>query len=199
MKTPYRRGFKTETDDYAREFRRELHLQPHDPLSPWTLAKHLDIPVEPLSAYQDKIPEAVTHYTARERDRFSAITICDGYRRLIIHNDSHHPRRQAANIAHELGHTILGHMPQVVFDEYGNRHFNEQEEDEADWLGPALLISKEAALHIVRHKMSMPETAGIYGVSEELISMRINVTGARKIVDRSRAKSYMLPGRTLLR
>jgi hypothetical protein len=190
MKKKFRRGFKTETDAYARDFRKELGLQPQDPLCPWTLAKHLEIPVEPLSAYKNKIHEAVTHYMEREQEGFSAITICDGYRRRIIHNDSHHLRRQAANIAHELSHGILGHMPMPVLDEYGNRYFNEQEEDEANWLGPALLISKEAALYIVKNKMNMPETARIYGVSEVLITMRINVTGAREIIARSEAKSY---------
>jgi hypothetical protein len=40
----------------------------------------------------------------QDRESFSAVTIIDGYRRRIIHNDSHHLLRQASNIAHELGH-----------------------------------------------------------------------------------------------
>lgn len=188
MKKKFRRGFKTQTDNYAREFRKELGLQPQDSLCPWILAKHLEIPVEPLSAYKNKIPDAVSHYMERDQDSFSAITICEGYRRLIIHNDSHHLRRQAANIAHELSHGILGHMPVPALDEYGHRYFNKQQEDEANWLGPALLISKEAALHIVKNKMSMSDASRIYRVSSELIKMRINVSGARTIVDRSNNK-----------
>jgi Zn-dependent peptidase ImmA (M78 family) len=185
MKKTYRRGFKTETNDYAREFREELNFKSHDPLCPWALAKYLEIPVEPLSNYKSEIPEAVIHYTEKESDSFSAITVCDQYRRLIIHNDSHHLHRQAANIAHELGHGILGHMPMPVLDEYGCRYFDREQEDEANWLGPALLISQEAAIHIVKTGMTIEDASVIYGASKQVVKMRINVSGAQKIVSRS--------------
>ena len=188
MKKQFRRGFKSETDAYAREFRKELSLRLHDPLCPWRLAKHLEIPVDPLSAYKCEISEAVTHFMEQEQESFSAITVCDGYRRRIIHNDSHHPLRQASNIAHELGHGILGHIPLAILDEYGCRHFDAEQENEANWLGPALLISKEAALHIAKTKMSVVEASRFYQVSEQVITMRLNVTGARKIVARWKMK-----------
>lgn len=176
----FRRGFKTEANNYAREFRTDLGLSPHAPLCPWKLAAHLEIPVDPLSSYVREIPEAVQYYMNHDSQSFSAITICDGYRRRIIHNDSHHPRRQASNIAHELGHGILGHMPMPVLDKNGCRHFNKEQEDEANWLGPALLISEEAALHIVKTKMSMDEAVDFYGATKDVIIMRINVTGAKR-------------------
>jgi Zn-dependent peptidase ImmA (M78 family) len=184
-KKKYRRGFKTEANEYAREFREELNFKPHEPLCPWKLAKYLEIPVQSLSTYKSKIPEAVSHYTGKDSDGFSAVTICDRYRRQIIHNDSHHFYRQAANISHELSHGILGHMPMPVLDEYGCRYFNEEQEDEANWLGPALLISQEAAIYIVKTGMELDEASKIYGASKKVITMRINVTGARKIVSRS--------------
>ncbi|AGF53766.1 slr6057 (plasmid) [Synechocystis sp. PCC 6803] len=180
----YRYGFKSEANGYAREFREELGLKPIDPLCPWSLADYLAIPVEPLSAYKDMIPKSVEYYRNGKADGFSAITIIDGYKRLIIHNDAHHPRRQAANIAHELSHGILGHMPQPVLDENGCRHFNQQEEDEAEWLGPALLISEEAALHIVKTGMDINDAVRHYGVSKNIVQMRINVTGAKNRVAR---------------
>jgi Zn-dependent peptidase ImmA (M78 family) len=189
MSTKYRRGFKTEANSYAKEFRQELQIKPHEPLCPWKLAQHLGIPVRPLSSYKDTISEAVNHCMTTEPDFFSAITICENYKRLIIHNDAHHPYRQAANIAHELSHGILGHMPGAVFDQYQNRHFNEEQEDEANWLGPALLVSKEAALHIVKQKMDVAHASKVYGVSKNLLQMRINVSGATAIIKRSRQKN----------
>ena len=180
MKQQLRRGFKSEADAYARELRKELGFRPHDPLCPWRLARHLEIPVDPLSAYTE-IPEPVAHFMEQERESFSAVTIIDGYRRCIIHNDSHHLFRQASNIAHELGHGILGHIPRPVLDEHGCRFFDVEQEDEANWLGPALLISKEAAFHIAKTKMSVVEASRVYQVSEQVITMRLNMSGARKI------------------
>ncbi|MEG4837047.1 ImmA/IrrE family metallo-endopeptidase [Microcoleus sp. B9-D4] len=99
----------------------------------------------------------------------------------MIHNDSHDLLRQASNIAHELGHSILGHIARPVLDKHGCRHFDVEQEDEANWLGPALLISKEAAFHIAKTKMSVVEASRVYLVSEQVITMRLNMSGARKI------------------
>jgi hypothetical protein len=180
MKKQLRRGFKSEADAYAREYRKELSLRPHDPLCPWILAQYLEIPVDPLSAYTE-IPEAVAYFMEQDRESFSAVTLCDTYRLRIIHNDSHPPLRQASNIAHELGHSILGHIARPVLDKHGCRHFDVEQEDEANWLGPALLISKEAAFHIAKTKMSVVEASRVYLVSEQVITMRLNMSGARKI------------------
>lgn len=163
-----------------REFRAELRLEPHAPLCPWRLAGHLAIPVVPLSSFEDQIPREVHHLTQRDHKSFSAVTVFNGRRRLIVHNDAHHPHRQASNISHELSHAILQHPPTEPFNEHGCRNFNKDIEDEANWLGPALLISEEAALHIVKMEMSMDEAIEFYSVSREVILMRINVTGARK-------------------
>jgi Zn-dependent peptidase ImmA (M78 family) len=179
-KIKYRHGFKKETSDYAREFRSELGLEAHAPLCPRQLAEYLAIPVVPLSKYQDEIPEAVRYFTQKDIKSFSAVTVFDGKRRIIVHNDAHDPLRQVANISHELSHGILQHLPDKVFNECGCRHFNQEYEDEANWLGPALLISEEAALYIVRTGMTIDKAVEYYGASKQVINMRINVTGARK-------------------
>ena len=178
------RGFRTEANAYAREFREELGLQPHAPLSPWALAEHLAIPVVALSDFSSEIPAEVCCLLGRERSSFSAATVFRGRRRLIVHNDAHHPRRQASNIAHELSHGILGHPLTPPLNDHGCRHFDKAIEDEANWLGPALLISEEAALFIVERGLSMPDAIRIYGVSEQIITMRINIIGARKRIAR---------------
>ena len=179
-----RRGFRTEANAYAREFRVELGLAPHAPLSPWDLADHLAISVVPLSAFKSDIPVAVRCLYGRERSSFSAATVFCGRRRLIVHNDAHHPRRQASNVAHELSHGILDHPPTSPLNDDGCRFFDKTVEDEANWLGPALLISDEASMFIVEQRLSMPNAISLYGVSKQVITMRINVTGAHKRIAR---------------
>lgn len=86
----------------------------------------------------------------------------------------------AANITHELSHAILLHPPSELFSEHGCRNYNKELKEEAEWLGSALLVSEEAALHIVKVKMSLSEATELYNASGQVVSMRINVTAARK-------------------
>jgi hypothetical protein len=52
-------------------------------------------------------------------------------------------------------------------------------EEEAKWLGPALLVPNEAALHILETRMPTPAATAFYGISGPLLQMRLNVSGAR--------------------
>lgn len=181
-----RRGFKSEANYYAIEFRKELRLAPHAPLCPWRLAAHLEIPVLPMSEFAALIPEHYAYLSGKDGGSFSALTVFDRSRRLIVHNDSHRRPRQASNIAHELSHGILGHPPMPPLDDIGCRNYNKDLEDEANWLAPALLISEEAALHIARAGFTLEAAADTYGVSKEVMKMRLNVTNAYVRVKRSR-------------
>ncbi|MBE9064100.1 ImmA/IrrE family metallo-endopeptidase [cf. Phormidesmis sp. LEGE 11477] len=188
MAKKYRHGFKKESDEYARDYRVELRLEPYDPLSPWRLAEHLEIPVVTLSAFEEKHAESVYHLMHTDQKCFSAATVFYGTKRLIVVNNSHSPERQAANMSHELAHTILGHEPLEPFDESGCRNFPKVLEDEANWLGPALLVSKEAAWRIASKGIDKRAAAAHYGCSVEVMQMRLNMTGAMKLLQRSRKK-----------
>ncbi len=175
----FRYGFKTEANWYAREMRRELGLALYSPLCPWKLAEHLEFSLVPLSSYETAAPELVAYYRSISGKKdFSAITLFDGPVRWIVHNDWHHPKRQAANIAHELAHGLLLHPPKPPLDGKSSRHFDAALEEEANWLGPALLVSDEAALFIEERKLTLSEASGRYGVSVDLVRMRLNVSGA---------------------
>ena len=170
-----RRGFKAEADWFARELRKELGLQPHAPISPWKLADHLAIRIVPLSELKHRAPGAVAFLLTSGRDRFSAVTIFGGNHgtlRLICHNDGNATTRQAADIAHELSHAILGHPPrQMFFDD-------PVAEAEAKWMGPTLLVPNEAAHRIACLGQSIEDAACGFGVSVDLMHMRLNVSGA---------------------
>jgi Zn-dependent peptidase ImmA (M78 family) len=184
----YRRGFKAEANWYSREMRRELGLAPHSPLCPWKLAAHLDFPLVPLSSFREVSPGIVSYFrTAAGQKDFSAITLFDGMERWIVYNDAHHKKRQAADISHELAHGLLLHPSKPPLDATGSRHYDRDREAEANWLGPALLVSDEAAVHIVERKLTLLEASDLYGASVEVVRMRLGVSGASIRVARRRA------------
>jgi Zn-dependent peptidase ImmA (M78 family) len=180
----FRRGFKTEANDIARDIRGELGLRMTDPLDPWNLAEYLNIPIINLSDFATDAPRAASYFSQTDSSAFSAVTVFHGTKRTIVHNDAHLPGRQANNVSHEISHGLLQHPPTPALDDHGCRNWNKDVEDEAAWLGAALLVSEEAALTVVRQRMPVDQAAEKYGVSPELMTMRINVTGARKRVGR---------------
>lgn len=184
-----RRGFKTEAHAIAREVRAELGLRTDAPLDPRALADHLDVPVTGLSELSRTEPDSVYQLSSLDPEAFSAVTVFRGARRAIWHNDSHAPGRQASNIAHELAHALLLHAPSVGVEVDGSRDWDGEAEAEAGWLGPALLISDEAAFAIARDGTPYEDAARIYNVSLRLLRFRLGVTGAERRVARARRLS----------
>jgi Zn-dependent peptidase ImmA (M78 family) len=177
-----RRGFKTEANWYARQFRLELGLALHGPLCPWRLAEHLCVPVYKLSEFAERNPQAAYFLNPEGLWEFSGATFISGRRRLIVINDGHSPKRQASDLSHELSHCILAHAPSLQSSITGPRQYDRTQEEEANYLGPALLISEEAALAIARRAITKTEASAEYSVTEEVIQMRLNLTGAFKRV-----------------
>jgi Zn-dependent peptidase ImmA (M78 family) len=182
----YRRGFKSEANAIACEVREELGLLLLDRLDPWALAEHLAIPVLGLSELESTASDAVRHLGEVEPEAFSAVTVFSGSRRIIVHNDFHSQARQASDVTHELAHGLLLHEPTPALDQRGCRLWNQDIEDEAQWLAGALLITEDAALWIVRSGLSLAEAGLRFGVSKQMVQYRLNVTGARKRVGRAR-------------
>lgn len=181
----FRRGFKSEANQIARELRHELGLGVAAPLNPWKLAEHLGILVVPLSTFKEESPGAFVQLARRDKGAFSAVTICCDYKRLIVVNDAHHLNRQASSLAHELAHILLWHKPARAVEGDDVREWNPEQEAEAHWLGGALLISEEAALQIVSKRQSVAAAASVYGVSHDMVTFRLGVTGARKRLARA--------------
>ena len=181
-----RRGFKTEANTYAREVRTELGLASDAPLCPFMTADHLAVPIRKLSSFAAALPDQ-TGCLSRKGDGigFSAMTACFGRERVIIYNDHLPLTRSHADIMHEISHLMLLHPPHRLRADTGGRHYDSDLEDEANWLGPALLVSEEAALAIAQRGMSANQAAKVYKVSPSLMQMRLNVTGAMRRVARA--------------
>lgn len=194
-----RRGFKSEANALAREIRADLGLAATDPLDPWQLAELLEIPVQPLSLLGVVAPGAVRHFQRRDRAAFSAVTVFRGPTRWIWHNDAHAPARQASNLAHELSHALLLHPPGRALNGLGARDWDADAEAEASWLGPALLISEEAAMDIAARETAVSDAALDYGVSARLLSFRLAAVGANRRIQRARAIRPIATARTRIR
>lgn len=180
-----RRGFKTEANATSRELRAELALESTAPICPFRLADHLDVELIKLSTFLADHPKAASYLLGEGKSEFFAATLCGVTPRRVIYNDAHSPARTAADIAHELAHMLLLHPAHRLTNETGGRHFDKELEDEANWLGPAILVSEEAAISIVRRGWPPGQAATHFGVSEELMRMRLGVTGAYNRVRRA--------------
>lgn len=175
-----RRGFKTEASGLAKEVRGELGLSRYDRLDPFALARHLAVPVIPLSDLTATCSGA-EYFLAVETGTFSAVTVFEGVRRIVVHNDTHSAARQNSNVTHELAHGLLLHPPAPALDRAtGCRDWNDDHEAEADWLTGELLVTREMALAVARGKFSRESAMERLGISREMLQWRINVTGAAK-------------------
>lgn len=175
-----RRGFKSEASDLAEEVRGELGLSRFDRLDPFALARHLAVPVIPLSDLTATCSGA-QYFLAVEPGTLSAVTVFEGVRRIVVHNNTHSPARQNSNVTHELAHGLLLHAPAPALDSAtGCRDWNADHEEEADWLTGELLVTRPMALAVARGKFSRESAMERLGVSRKMLQWRINVTGAAK-------------------
>lgn len=166
--------------DLAYVTRSELGLRPWDRLDPLVLAEHLAIPVFTLSGLREADPIAADVFLVAEPSAFSAVTVFDGHARVVIHNDAHSPTRQASNICHELGHGLLQHNPGPALDGSGCRNWDQVMEDQAQLMAGALLVHELGLIAALRKGHPHDTIASQFGVSQEMISWRINATGALK-------------------
>jgi Zn-dependent peptidase ImmA (M78 family) len=174
-----KRGFKTNAERIATEIREELELGEDERLQPLELAEHLAIPVFSLRNASKAAPKNSfsKYFAVADPDSFSAVTVFQGYKRVIVHNENHHPNRQASNLTHEVSHSLLEHEPTAVASADGQRYWDAEVEAEANWLGAALLVPRAGALSMAKSDWTIQEIAAHYGVSESLCRWRIGQTG----------------------
>lgn len=181
-----RRGFKAWCERTSTEYRQILGILLTEPLEPRVLAEYVGVR---LAVPQD-IPglsrSSLKQLTVDGADSWSAVTLTHEGVVLIIVNSGQSPRRQANSVCHELAHVILNHKPddtQVSQQGFLFRaRFNAEQEEEADWLAGCLLVPAEGLIQTYRRSRSIPLLADHFGVSQDLITWRVRMTGARKRV-----------------
>ena len=176
-----RRGFKTWSEQTALRARQKLKLSPSSPLDPVRLAELLGLFVLQPNDLSDLGEELRLRLVNVHRDCWSAITVSDGSCHLIVVNSSHAKTRLNSSLAHEIAHIILGHEPSMMFmnstSRMALRTYNEEQEEEANWLGGCLLLPREALMLIRRTGRSDEDACSDYGVSSAMLRFRFNVTG----------------------
>lgn len=178
-----RHGFKADAERISLRIRYKLGIPPTGPLDPEEVCRAFDIQLMKMSTLSCD----VSAFQGAANDKFSAMTVCAGLHRAIVHNDSHHPYRQRSNIFHELAHCFLGHEGCTIINDNGTRSYSSPVETEASYLGGALLLPRDAALHVLRNGLKTNAQA-IYGISKPMLEYRLRVSGAQTIFERSLAK-----------
>jgi Zn-dependent peptidase ImmA (M78 family) len=178
-----RRGFKAEAERRAEAARSALGLSAIARLDPWAYAELIGAYV--VGADELDMPaEHATQLLQRDPDSWSGMTLAEDDLLLIVLNTSHSKRRQSATLMHELAHAMLQHTPASVQVSPGGMvllsDYSDDQEEEADWLGGALLLPQVALLHYRGSGMTARDIAQLFGVSEELCNWRCRMTGVEK-------------------
>ena len=176
-----KRGFKAQCDRTVVEVRRKMGLAKYAPFDPFAYAEMLSIPCTPVSVLPGCSEEALAHVAGEGRKDFSAVTVYNGARSIVVYNDNNDSERQRSDVSHELSHITLGHEPRPILGDGGCRMWDkeqQEQEDEAAWLSGALLVPADVALAIARKGAPVEDAAQFYGVSVELMRYRLNASGA---------------------
>lgn len=184
-----RRGFKKEAKDLALEVREELGTDVFAPMDPYALAELYGIEVFDLS-HPALPPESVRHLTEVRPHVFSAALVpLSPSGAIIIENHVHHPRRRRSTMAHEMAHILLEHpFGPMLTDENGCRSAVAEIEEEAAELSGELLVPTDAARLAAFKGWSDQLVANHFRVSVPMAQWRMNMSGARRIACRSRAR-----------
>lgn len=174
------RGFKTEARALALEVRAEVGLKLMDPFDPYALADLYGIQIFTTS---DLLPKQAA------TSAISGALVPNGTGAIIVENDSDSPARRRLTASHEMSHVVLEHeFPASVVDEKGCRERAGDQEDEATFLSAELVLPTDAAFKLAWQDAGDEVVARLFGISVQAAGWRMNASGARKVVQRSRAK-----------
>lgn len=182
------RGFKTYANKLVETIRNELGVTLYQPLDCDSLAEHLCIPVITFSSLRPAVGgEDWAQLTTTDQGALSAMTVFTPTRTVVL-NDLHHPNRQRSSLAHELAHALLMHEPLPVHEIHFGGHRDSEQEQQAGFLGNALLLPEAACLAAVRSGATRDSIAASYSVSSQLVEYRLRMSGARLRVQRERSR-----------
>jgi hypothetical protein len=181
-----RRGFKTEAKRLALELRAEIGLDAHSPFSPYAFADEYGIPVIQMSNLNGP---ARDHFLQAEGSALSGALVPVGTGVAILENDAQPPARRRTTMCHELAHVVLEHEFGVSLSADERKcGLGGDQEDEADWLSGEMLIPYDGAFRLARANATDQQAAELFDVSLAVARWRMNHSGARKVVERTRSK-----------
>ncbi len=176
----FKRGFKTWCEQTAEATRRQRGLQLWEPIRARALAEDLKATIvtpQDLPA----LPDAVCRRLLSEHeDIWSAITISTTPP-LIVYNPAHSEGRQNSDLMHEVAHLLMEHVPGTVYidpkSRLALRHFDPDQEEQANWLSGCLLLPRAALLRIRQLRLSDEIACAQYLVSSKMLNYRMHTSG----------------------
>jgi hypothetical protein len=178
-----RRGFKADCERRSIAAREELGLGPTAALCPWAYADSLGAMVFGADELELE-PEHAFQLLHRDRDSWSGMTLHEEGTHVVVLNSAHPRTRQTATLMHEIAHIMLGHVPADVSVSPSGlvllSDYSADQEQEADWLGAALLLPEAVLLDGRSRGLSIATIAEAYGVSDVLCQWRSRMTGVEK-------------------
>ena len=185
-----RRGFKAQCEQISKRYRKELDLTLQEALRYQVFAKHMGIRIWTPADVPGLTDMSLRQLMVHDDSDWSAVTIQDFKKTVIVVNSSHSERRLANDVTHEISHIILDHQKArlEVSDEgdWWLKAYRSDQEDEADWLAAALLLPRDGLMACYRKTKDFEELAGMFEVSVDLVRMRINRTGIARQLQYSR-------------
>lgn len=184
-----RRGFKSEAERLAIQVRDAMGLPPTAEGDPFRIAQHMQVTVRPADELVDR--GRLEELAAIQSDAFAAATFrLPSGKVVIVTNPLNAPGRVNSDLAHELAHLILNHRPRRMESIEGMRFFtcDQEQEEEANWLGGCLLLPRALLLREARIGASPEQIAAKYSVSLPMARFRLNASGVLIQVSRQKGK-----------
>lgn len=182
-----KRGFKAEAERKAIFYRQLLSLKEHDPLPSRQLADHLKIRLLTPKDIPHITDEILKVLLVTGKDNWSAAIYVKDDQHFIIHNPTHSAFRQESDIMHEIAHLLCGHeLKDLETAMMGCllplRKYDQEQEDEAEWLGSCLQLPHKALFYYYKiKKMKEQDISKLFNASAQMVRYRISVSGVRKI------------------
>jgi Zn-dependent peptidase ImmA (M78 family) len=186
--SPLRRGFKSDAEKIAGQYREAIGLKEHVPLPAHELAKHLGIRIlTPLDipGITNEILDVLVNGSGK--NNWSAAIYQKNSKKYIIHNPTHSEVRRESNLMHELAHAVCGHELLGLETAIAEciiplRKYDEAQEAEAEWLGAVLHLPQKALFHYHHILKKTPdEICAEFKASKEMFRFRMGKSGVTKI------------------
>ena len=194
----FARGFKSWCETIAVQRRRSLALRPVDPLPPERLALSMRVQVQRADQIPGLDADSKDILLRQDAGSWSAVTLTENDRSVVIVNSAHSPARIASDLTHELAHLLIGHRAarvDLTEDEtLMLSMYDRQQEDEANWLAGSLLLPRPALLWLERKRLNALVDAKHFGVSTDMLAYRRRITGVEYQMKRGRALSRKRAG-----
>lgn len=180
-----KRGFKSQAEDRAVAIRHELGLHPCARLPSEKLAEKLRVRFVSPADIPGMTPEMLNQLLQVGSSEWSAVAIKIESETLVIENTSHSPKRRESTRFHEMSHLLCGHRPSAFVEVPGmgvlTRGYQQDQEDEADWLGRCLHLPKPVLGFCLNRGWPVERISEEFLASHELVNYRLNKSGALMI------------------